>query len=76
MRELVKINSIDLNLQNNLKQTAFYASVYSNSVDVFDFLLNLNGVDLNKKDDMGNTPLIIASMYGFKDKVEAMLTKP
>jgi len=64
-----------LNLQNNLKQTAFYASVYSNSVDVFDFLLNLPGVDLNKQDDFGNSPLICAAMYGFKDKVKALKAK-
>jgi ankyrin repeat protein len=42
--------------------------------EVVELLIN-KGIDLNEKDNYGNTALRLASFYGFKEVVELLINK-
>ena len=61
----------DVNVKNNLGDTALTVAAYNGHLEVVKYLAEL-GVDLNTKDEYGNTALMMASYSGHKDVVEVL----
>lgn len=47
-------------------------AILNNDIDLVDSLI-LSGANVNEKDDMGNTPLIWASKFGYTDIVKSLI---
>lgn len=56
-------NGVDINMTNNLGQTALHYALNLDSIDVPKFLIS-KGADLNAKDKKGITPLDVAVKKG------------
>ena len=72
---LLSIDQIDINLGNDLEQTALHYSVTSNDASITNMLLSQSKIKTTTPDINGDTPLHRAAMWGRKENLQALLSR-
>jgi hypothetical protein len=73
VKVLLKWNDININHQNELRNTALILASELGHFDIVKILLGCNGMNVNLQNDSGNTALLSASIHGHLDIVKALL---
>lgn len=68
-------HKVDINLRDGKKSTALHWAAYNGSEEVVTYLLTLDGIRLNVRDEEGRTPMLVACEYGNTRIVRRLLMK-
>ncbi len=76
MEKLLKLPGLDINVKDNVGDTALLLAAKSGHKKVIELLLKYPGIDVNAKNTSGETALISAVRSGSKEIVEFLLKQP
>ncbi len=69
------ISTYGINYKDGLGDTLLHIALKTNSLQVINFLLDQNDVDLNAKNALGQTPSHIAAINGQMDNLKLLISK-
>ena len=67
---------VDINTKNSEGRTGLYLAIWNINEHIVDILLELPGIDINRKTNKGGFPLLVAAYHGLSSVVAKLGMMP